>query len=211
MRRSLFQPPRTSSRLVPGSRIQNPSRPGVSDRTGSQVLDSSRSRISTSDASNGSSFYGRRSAIEDSPPPLGIPWQPQSPVVTTLSPPTTHWQPGQYIPTTIQTPGVDIHALISQMQASITAEVKKLHELITAVSNRVGVLEESVANNAERLANRAVFSTPSSSTTNNSSCESSCGSTRKRKLPTALTVRNVLSIFHFSPILFVESCPFSAP
>lgn len=83
-----------------------------------------------------------------------------------------------------------MHSLLTEMQQSITTEMKTLRDSVSALSCRLDKQEDTVSSNTEIINGSDVLRTPASTTPGSSSCESG-GRKRKRQIPTALSVSEV--------------------
>ena len=115
------------------------------------------------------SFYGRRRTVEDSP--------------------VAAFQSVEHINSATESSNDDIHSMLAEMQRSITTEVKKVQESVSALSDRLDKIEEDF----KEIKSRDACSTPTTS----SAVDSSGGSIRrKRQTPTALSVNEKLVYLH---------------
>ena len=118
------------------------------------------------------SFYGRRRTVEDSP--------------------VGSFQSGEhtsFINSATESSNDDIHSMLAEMHRSITTEVKKVQESVSALSDRLDKIEEDF----KQIKSKDTCSTPTTS----SAVDSSGGSIRrKRQTPTALSVNEKFVYLH---------------
>ena len=94
------------------------------------------------------SFYGWRRTVEDSP--------------------VRAFQSGEHtsiINSATESSNDDIHSMLDEMQRSITTEVKKVQESVSALSHRLDMIEEDF----KQIKNRDACSTPTTSSAVDSS------------------------------------------
>ena len=96
--------------------------------------------------------------------------------------PNRTWQPGEYLPSSYNAPQPDFFTLLSQMQGSITAEIRKVQASVEVLAGRVNKLEKDLMGTTEQL---HLCQTPPSSSSADPNGDKSM---RKKRTPIALSV-----------------------
>lgn len=93
------------------------------------------------------------------------------------------WQPGEYLPQSSPDSAPNFHNLLGEMQMKVINEIKKIEVSVSALSDRVKMLEDTVS----KIHTTNGSMTPTSS--DGGKTPTSSGSRRRhRHIPTALSV-----------------------